>query len=257
MAPSTRIILAVLGTTILGVALCVALIFGSLDRLRLQTAEANVDFMLTQLRDSIEANAGLGLPLADMRIAQDLIERAKANDDEVLAVELFSPDGVSLFNTDRGSIGEKVPSLWQDAIRYRIENERWRIEELGNIVVGEVIRNDFDEPIGYVAVTISGEARREHAQSVMLGLLETASILIPVVLTIVLLAAIFLLSRLQRDFKALSRALAPERGVQADGQDALSSRAGSLRKSVERTVADLEQAATEVLAVDEAEGGHV
>lgn len=255
MAPATRIIIAVLGTTILAIALCAVLIFGSLDRLRLGAAEANVDFMLTQLRGSLEANAGLGLPLADMRIAQDLIERAKANDEEILAVELFSPDGVSLFNTDRGSIGEKVAPLWQDAIRYRFEDERWRIEELGNIVVGEVIRNDFDEPIGYIAVTISGDARREHAETLAVGLLESAAFLTPPVLLAVLLMCMLVFRRLQSDFRVLARSLSEADGPGSPG-GTLAEQARSLHNAVDLAVADLKNAAARVLAVDEADGRH-
>src|SRR5690242_15492255 len=120
MAPSARIILALLGITGVGLLLCAALIYGSLDRLSLRTAEANVDFLLTQLRNTIEANVDLGLPLADIRIVQDLIERSEASDHQVLALEVFSPAGISLFNTDRGSIGETVSPAWQEAIHYRI-----------------------------------------------------------------------------------------------------------------------------------------
>ena len=56
MAPSARIILALLGVTSAGLLLCAAIIYGSLDRLSLRTAEANVDFLLTQLRNTVEAN---------------------------------------------------------------------------------------------------------------------------------------------------------------------------------------------------------
>ena len=89
-----------------GLALCAALVFGSLDRLSLRAAEANVDFLLSQLRNTIEANVGLGLPLAGhpRRPAPD--GARQGGDQQVLAIEVFSPTGVSLFNTDRGSVGE-------------------------------------------------------------------------------------------------------------------------------------------------------
>ena len=62
MASSSRAILAVLVATAVGLALCIALIFGAPDRLSLRTAETNVDFQLSQLRDTIEANVGLFWP---------------------------------------------------------------------------------------------------------------------------------------------------------------------------------------------------
>jgi hypothetical protein len=258
MASSTRIILAILGTTGAGLALAIALVFGSLDRLSLRTAEANVDFILTQLRDTIEANVGLGLPLADVRVVQDLIERARAADGQLLAVEVFSPDGVSLFNTDRGSIGESISSDWQRAVRFRLENERWSVEEPGGIVVGQAIRNDFGEPVGYLALTLSGDAREKDAWSVLVAIAERAAFLVPAALLLVLLATTALFDRLDRGLKALavrlkSASLPPREAPPATELAALADR---FRPSVDQAVRDFDEAAQLVLKVDETEDRH-
>lgn len=256
MASSSRIILAILGVTGAGLALCAALIFGSLDRLSLRTAEANVDFLMTQLRDTIEANVGLGLPLSDVRVVQDLIERAKASDDQVLAVEVFSPDGISLFNTDRGSIGEYIFPLWQIAVKYRVENERWRVEELGNIVVGSIIRNDFNEPVGYLAVTVSGDARGRHARTVLGGMARQAILVVPAVFAAVLLVALAMFHVSSRGFRRLAKKLASDSPGEAGLPPKLAADADSVRQSVDRAVADFDRATVEVLKVDEPEERH-
>lgn len=258
MASSSRIILAILGVTGVGLALCAALVFGSLDRLNLRTTEANVDFLLTQLGGTIEASAGLGLPLADVRIVQDLIERAKATDSQVLAVEVFAPDGVSLFNTDRGSLGETISPVWQDAVRYRIEGERWRVEEHGNIVVGQVIRNDFGEPLGYLAVTVSGEGRDRHGWIVLAGLARQAAIAVPLALLAVLLAALAMRRRASRDSRQLAERLSADSPPPGDAglPAGLLADADAVRDSVERAVHDFERATADVLKVDEGEGRH-
>lgn len=258
MASTSRIILALLGVTSVGLALCAALVFGSLDRLSLRTTEANVDFLLSQLRDTVEANVGLGLPLSDVRVVQDVIERAKATDDQVLAVEVFSPDGISLFNTDRGSIGEAIPPIWQNAVRYRIENERWRVEELGNIVVGAVIRNDFAEPLGYVALTVSGAARDEHASMVLAGLGRDAVRIAPAALLLVALVSIAMFRWFGRGFRGLARRLGGE--PMPAGGDKLpapfADGADRARTTVDRAVVDFNRAAAEVLDIDEPESRH-
>lgn len=258
MTSSLRIILPVLGATLVGLALCVALVFGSLDRLFLRTAEANVDFLLTQLRDTIEANVGLGLPLSDIRIVQDLIERAKAADDQVLAVEVFTPDGISVFNTDRGSVGEPVSPAWQVAVRYRVQNERWRIEELGDIVIGQALRNDFGEPVGYLAVTVSGEARGVHAQEVLAGLGLQAAWMAPAVLLVVLLATIGVLDLSGRDMRSIARRLADGSPDHADAALPIALAAGvdGARATLDRAALDFRDAAAEVLLIDENEDRH-
>lgn len=247
MAPSTRIIIALMATTLMAVMLCGALVFGGLDRLGLRSSEANIDFLLGQLRDSIEANVGLGLPLANIRVVQNLVERAKATDERVLAVEVFSPTGISLFNTDRGSIGETIPAAWRGAIRNRVVGDRWRVEELGDLIVGEVMRNDFGEPVGYLAVTLSGEARDRHAESLIVALSGRLAILAPVALIATLLVALYMFGRTTRDIRELSRHLA---GRGAPGA-ALSAIAGTVRSTVDRAVLDFERAADDVMKTDE------
>jgi len=255
MAPSARIILALLAITGMGLMLCAALIYGSLDRLSLRTVEANVDFLLTQLRNTIEANVDLGLPLADIRIIQDLIERSQASDRQVLALEVFSPAGVSLFNTDRGSIGEAVSPAWQEAIRYRIENDRWRVEELGNIVVGQVIRNDFSEPVGYLAVTLSGEAHRQHAQVVLEDLGRRIAVALPAVLAFVLMVAAGIFHWSTRDLKTLAQRLASERlpAEISSEQPPLLQQADHALLTIERAVLDFNRAAADISRIDENE----
>lgn len=255
MSPTSRTILAILAATCLGIALCATLVFGGLDRLSLRTAEANVDFISTQLRETIEANVSLGLPLSDIRLTQDLIERAKLADPQVLAVEVFSPDGVSLFNTDRGSIGEPISPAWQLAIRYRIVNERWRVEELENIVVGQPIRNDFGEPVGYLALTVSGEARGLHAEAVLAGLARQAMLVVPAALAVVLLLSLWIFHRSAREFVRLAARLGAESPRSADDVPPSSLAAGAeeARAATERAVLDFQQAAADVLRVDENE----
>ncbi|MDQ6435504.1 hypothetical protein RB623_15710 [Mesorhizobium sp. LHD-90] len=255
MAPATRIILAVLGVTCAGLALCAALVFGSTDRVALRTAEANIDFLLTQLRDTIEANANLGLQLADVRVVQDLIERAKAADPQVVAVEVFSPEGISLFNTDRGSIGEAISGLWRTAVRYRVENERWRVEEFGNIVVGQAIRNDFGEPIGNLAITVSGAARADMARGVLTGLAWQAAWVAPAALLAVLAVLLVLFGLSSRPLTRLTERLAGEAAPLPDGAAtaAYLADADRVRLSVERAVTDFDRAAVEVLKVDESD----
>ncbi|SFH68148.1 hypothetical protein [Albimonas pacifica] len=260
MAPSSRILLALAGVTAASLALVAALVFGGLDRLGLRSAEANMDFLLSQLRGSIEANVGLGLALPDVRVAQALVEQAKAADDRVLAVEVFSPAGVSLFNTDRGAVGEEIPEAWRRALAYRSVGDRWRVEELGAIVVGEAMRNDFDEPVGYVAVTISDAARASHADGLAAVLAARAAWLAPLALVLALGVAGWVLDRSTRDLRRLAAELsaappagaAPSPAPAPAPAPAATTPGARVRAAADRAVAEHERAAADVLAADEA-----
>ena len=120
------------------------------------------------------------------------------------------------------------------------------MEELGAIVVGETMRNDFDEPVGYVAVTISDAARAEHADGLAAALAARAAWLAPLALMLALGVAWRALDRSTRDVRGLAEALS------APGAPEAESPAGRVRAAADRAVADHERAAAEVLAADEA-----
>lgn len=251
MSPSLRIIFALLGVTATALLLCAALVFGALDRLALRSSESNIEFLLSQLRDSVEANVGLGLPLANIRVVQNLVERAKAADERVLAVEVFSPTGISLFNTDRGIVGEDIPPTWHLAIRNRVVNDRWRVEELGAVVVGEVIRNDFGEPVGHLAMTISDEARQDHAETLLGALLARLGLIVPAVLVVVALAAYILFDRTTRDVAKLAARLRSD-VPQVEGVPQETGLADRVRTKVDSAIRDFDRVAADVLKTDEA-----
>lgn len=249
MAPSFKFVFSLMGVAGTTVLLCAALVFGALDRLSLRSSEANVDFLLSQLRDSIEANVGLGLPLADIRVVQSLVEQAKAADNRVLAVEVFSPSGVSLFNTDRGAIGEDIPPAWHAAIRKRVDDDRWRVEDLGDIVIGEAMHNDFGEAVGHIAMTISDDVRRDHAEGLLTTLMSRLALVVPVALAVVLFVATLLANRSTRDIRILTAALD---SASPKVTTPLTELAVRVRSTVDRAVDEFDRAAIDVLKTDEA-----
>lgn len=252
MTPGARMIFGVMAVAAAGLIVCAGLVYGGLYRLGLRTTEANIDFVLTELRATIEANVDLGLPLSDIRIVQDVIERARAADPQVLAAEVFAPNGTSLFNTDRGSIGEPVPDAWAEAVRYRVENDRWRVEELGNIVVGQIIRNDFGEPVGYLAVTLSGEAHQKQADAVLGALLSKMALALPAALLIVLIAALLSLKWADRDLVLLARALGGT-AHSREQRGGLPEQARQALLAIEDAASALDRAAGQIATIDESD----
>jgi len=207
MSPRSKTVFALSLLTVAGVVLAAILVLGALDRLRVRAAEANTDFVLTQLGNSIESSVSLGLPLPDIRITQDLIERTRTGDPDILAVEVFTPNGISVFNTDRGSVGEPITDAWQEALRRRDASGHWRVEEFGSIVVGEAIRNDFGETVGEIAITLSGTARESHAEALVATLLPWLGLIVAPAVAVVALAAFGLLGFASRDLREAAQRL--------------------------------------------------
>ncbi|MFC4160071.1 hypothetical protein [Chitinimonas lacunae] len=105
---------------------------------------------LLELREKIETDLALGFELGDDRGAQERLEQMLAQDGLLQAVEIFDQRGMSLFNTDRGSILERVPGRWLAQIE---PGQEWSVSDSGETVIGEPIRNAFGETIGYLAAT--------------------------------------------------------------------------------------------------------
>jgi len=125
-----------------------------LDRAYGRLAESRFLFVSNSLKSALEVNAGLGFALHEVRQAQELIEREKAEDRQILAVEVLDQQGRSLFSTDRGTIGEDPPQAWLDALQ-AAGGRQWRSVDRDAIIIGVPINNDFDQTIGYVALSYS------------------------------------------------------------------------------------------------------
>ncbi len=122
-----------------------------IDKTYDQLAETRFLFVSQSLKTALELNIGLGFPLAELRVSQDLIEREKADDDQILAIEVLDETGRSLFSTDRGTVGEEAPNRWFTALQ-TTGGQRWTVIERDAIVIGVPIVNDFERTIGYVAL---------------------------------------------------------------------------------------------------------
>lgn len=253
MSPGSRTVLSLALLTAAGLVLAAALVFVALDQLRVRAAESNTDFVLTQLRNSVESSVSLGLALPEIRVAQDLIERERAGNPDILAIEIFNPGGLSVFNTDRGSVGEAITESWREAMRRRGQEGRWRVEEFGTIVAGETIRNDFGEPIGEIAITLSGAVRQAHAEVLAATLLPWLGMagLAAILFVASVAAAVFRVASL--DLLGAARVLTEPRkgGIGSDAPLVLAARA--MRAHVEETMARIQSAAAAVRKIDEDE----
>lgn len=154
MSLTAKLAAAILSVALLAVALIGTLNYAYVTRTYLDLASERFSFVLYDLKGTIE-NLGLGVELADLRLLQDILEREKVRDDQILSIEVFDPAGMTLFSTDRGSIGDAVPEEWLRARGQTAAGATWRVVEHEAIVMGVPIVNDFDLVIGQVALSYS------------------------------------------------------------------------------------------------------
>ncbi|MEO5671726.1 MAG: hypothetical protein ABIR26_13615 [Ramlibacter sp.] len=125
----------------------------SLQNLRLQIT-------LQEVRERLETELAWGFELAASGVAQTLLEDTLTHDASLLAVEVLGPDGISLFSTDRGSVGERVPDAWlaamADLSRMPLNDPGhavWTVAAGHDSTLGLPLHGPFGEVAGHVVAT--------------------------------------------------------------------------------------------------------
>lgn len=245
-----------------GLVLSAVIVNAGLDQARSRAAEGGTDLTLALVRGAVEAGLSLGRKLEDIHVVQDVIERERANAPEVLAIEVFGPSARAVYATDRGSLGERAPQRWVEAMRRRDAAGRWRLEEGDVLVVGEPVRNDFGEAVAEVAVSLSVRARRAEAEALRLELALWAPGFALAAAAAAAATGVAALRLATRDFAAVPAALSdPLRstpgtgrgGVPAAARTGLAAAALRHRLALATDIARLTSAAAAVAALDAAD----
>ena len=140
-----------------GFALVLALLMAMQAQQAQALRDARLHITLHEISDRLEADLALGYELQDNARAQSLLEDALAHDARLLSAEVFDARGVSLFNTDRGSIGEQVPEGWLESARARLAsrhaNQPWAVTLGGDRTLGVALLGPFGEVTGHTSIT--------------------------------------------------------------------------------------------------------
>ncbi len=148
--------------------------YSAFNRLNVSLVQSRLSFILANLRTTVESSLGLGLQLNQLPGAQDLIERVRAGDLQIRAIDIFDRSGRSLFSTDRGVIGEPVPAGWRAAASAAQTGHTWHLESHGDALFGLNIDNNLGQIVGSVAVTLMAAdgRRRATAMARFIGLVS-------------------------------------------------------------------------------------
>lgn len=170
-------------------------------------AEARLGVILTKADETIERGLQLGLPLSELQQVEPVLDRAIATSDDILAVDVFSQTGITVFSTDRGAVGQPVPEAWTNAIAEHRNRLPWRASERETETIGTAATNDFHQTEGWVALILSRDALTSPL-SRLPPVLTKAWALILVGALVMALVGTLLLRGLRRPFERAEAALA-------------------------------------------------
>ncbi len=142
--------------TLVGLS-CLSVLSGHAVKQGLEELEiARFRYLVSSLKSAVEANLSLGLPIQDLPALQSKIERDRADEPNVRAIEIVGPNDIALYSTDRGAIGDSIPEVWRLAIEDS-HQPTWVAFDRGEVAIGEAIVNDFEQEIGQVVLIVSQE----------------------------------------------------------------------------------------------------
>lgn len=208
---SRLILVAVVSVTAAVVAVAV-IAFAASDRVGEEIERARVANLLGALKTATEGNLSIGLQLDQISLLQPRVEREKANDPSILAIDIFNAGGRAFYSTDRSVIGEEVSQDWVSRLG---TEDQWAAAERGDTVFGTRFENDLGVA-GGISVTVSDEARSARADRLGLDLLTRTAVACALAGLAAALAALLFAHLLTRPFDKVARVLRGEGPVSAD-----------------------------------------
>lgn len=243
---SRLILVAVLSVSAAVIAVA-AIAFTASDKVGEEIERARVANLLGTLRASTEANLSIGLLLDQISLLQPRIEREKASDPSILAIDIFNGAGRAIYSTDRSVIGEEVAPDW---VRRLSTDEVWTAAERGDTVFGTRFENDLGVA-GGISVTVSDEARSSRADRLGLDLISRTAILTLAAALAATLAAVAFAYVMTRPFDRAARILSGE-GVTSNDDGALTQLADDTLQSWRDAEARVDRGLGQLGALDDA-----
>jgi len=228
----------------------------AINRTLAEAAERRAAVVLLDIAQGIETRLNLGLPIATMYDIQEVVERERAKDGQILSIEVFDDAGRSLFNTDRGLIGDRVPPAWVELTRDQ-HRGLWITSDFEAAVVGTDFTNSFNKTVGGVALRYSSDAFRAMEREALTRVSAGAAV-IALAAAMVLLVGVALVLQ---PYNAALRQAMESFGTQRDGDAVLPGSeprtivllgdVARVRRTVLEADGALRSASTEVQRIDE------
>ncbi|MEP9367450.1 hypothetical protein [Xanthobacter sp. VNH20] len=210
----SRLVLVVVFSVLLTIAAVAAGAFLAGERVNAEIEEARVSRLLGALRSTTEANLSIGLALDQISPLQSRIEREKASDSSVLAIDIFNAAGKSVYSTDRGSVGESVTEIWTEKLQ---DDGIWHTVTRGETVFGTRFENDLGLA-GGIAVIVSDRSRQARGDALHFDLLTRTASLASGAVVLSILSALAFVYAVTRGFDRAARVLRGEAGGGAPSQ---------------------------------------
>ena len=157
------------------------------------------------IENSVQASLQLGMQFSELSQLPQLMAREKSSDRMVRGIDMFDSSGQVIYSTDRGRVGQKVPTSWTQAAE-RSKTTEWQTEGVDEYIAGISVKNAFDLTVGFLALRYSREEVERAAATAGREILLAALGSFLGIAIVAPLALIVVIRRFERDLRALEAA---------------------------------------------------
>ncbi|MSQ72598.1 MAG: hypothetical protein EXR27_15110 [Betaproteobacteria bacterium] len=197
----SRFVLVALVACIFAVVMAVFLNYFKYKTTITQIVQSRILVIGAGIENSVQSSLGLGMSFAELGTLTGLMEREKLADPLIRSIVVFDSTGRILYSTDQPQVGKDVPPPWIQAAS--LSKREWHVDEQAQGVAGIVLRNNFDLPVGYLALRYSRDQLLANIGAMGGRLLLVAGGVFAVVGLLLSLALIVVLRRFERDAAAM------------------------------------------------------
>lgn len=238
-----------LSATIVGIVISAALLTIALNYLKfkslLEDHSAGIyQFVVSDLRSTVEAGIDLGVSLNVLTNIQTVIDRRNAQDKAILRIAVFNESGRIIFDTDRSRIGEAIPPAWRPA---HAISEGWRFSRGEEWIAGAPIVNNFEKEVGGIVLRYDPEVVGRKTTSMLLAMTSEAVIVNGIGSLLAILGVLLLVRYTRRAIADSVRAIAdgsapqPRDGPTAAGHAAQSEHVDELTSLAQHALVRLKR----------------
>lgn len=204
MSLALRLAVLIALVVLSAVVITAALNFAKFAQVTDRLDESRYAFLAADLRATLEASLDLGLPLEQVENAQDIIDRQRHRDPEILSIEVFDAAGTVLYSSARAR---------PDLMAALNEATFVSVPLNGDLIAATRLVNPFGATVGGVAIRVSAASAAARDQT-MLASLGTAVLTAAAIGTAaVAVVAMLLLAGVQRRLQIQRRIIASLSGA--------------------------------------------
>jgi len=209
MKITTKIIASAICVLALVLGLLLMLNYFKFSKILADTTNSRLSVITQSIGDSIEGALKLGLPLDEIRLAPQIIARAKGLDPAITRIDVFDKVGGILFSTDPVYVKREVDENILNNIT-EIRDARadiWNADSDSAFVTGMTVYNGADRAVGGMVMQYDKSGYHTKVASVLRSLLISTVVVFGAVASFLTLGILFGFKELSHSYASMETSL--------------------------------------------------